>query len=103
MSLFTRRNANGEHSGLIERLDSWREREGQLDEDVRRAQQGDHDAFDRLAERHVTTLYRLAAAIVGTSDAADVVWAGDRVIRWSGTAGESVVAPRGGLELVLSR
>ncbi|HET7028254.1 MAG TPA: hypothetical protein VFI28_11240 [Candidatus Limnocylindrales bacterium] len=29
------------------------------------------------------------------------VWAGDRLIQWSGLEGESVVAPRGGVELVL--
>jgi hypothetical protein len=36
-------------------------------------------------------------------EAGAAVWAGDRVIRWSGTAGESVVAPRGGIELVLPK
>ncbi|HET7028253.1 MAG TPA: RNA polymerase sigma factor [Candidatus Limnocylindrales bacterium] len=42
----------------------------ELDE-VRRAQQGEHDAFDRLAEQHAAELYRVAVVIVGPDDAAD--------------------------------
>jgi RNA polymerase sigma-70 factor (ECF subfamily) len=47
-----------------------RDREDHLDE-VRRAQHGDHDAFDQLAELHMTALFRLACVIVGPDDAAD--------------------------------
>jgi RNA polymerase sigma-70 factor (ECF subfamily) len=39
---------------------------------VRRAQAGDREAFEMLAERHAAETYRLAAAIVGEADARDV-------------------------------
>ena len=39
---------------------------------VRRAQAGDREAFEMLVERHATETYRLAAAIVGVTDARDV-------------------------------
>jgi RNA polymerase sigma-70 factor, ECF subfamily len=39
---------------------------------VRRAQAGDREAFGMLVERHATEIYRLAAAIVGESDARDL-------------------------------
>ncbi len=39
---------------------------------VRRAQAGDREAFEMLVERHAPETYRLAAAIVGESDARDV-------------------------------
>ena len=37
-----------------------------------RARQGDIAAFERLAERHMTDLYRLATALVGAADARDL-------------------------------
>ncbi len=37
-----------------------------------RARQGDTTAFERLALRHMTDLYRMATAIVGAADARDV-------------------------------
>jgi RNA polymerase sigma-70 factor (ECF subfamily) len=40
-------------------------------DDVRQAQRGEHDAFDRLTERHAAELYRIALVIVGPDDAAD--------------------------------
>ena len=40
---------------------------------VRRAQTGDLEAFEMLVEHHAPGLYRLAAAIVSESDAADLV------------------------------
>lgn len=39
---------------------------------VRRAQAGDREAFEMLVERHATETYRLAAAIVGETDARDI-------------------------------
>ena len=39
---------------------------------VRRAQAGDREAFEMLVERHAAETYRLAAAIVGSTDARDV-------------------------------
>ncbi|MFH1474506.1 MAG: RNA polymerase sigma factor [Chloroflexota bacterium] len=39
---------------------------------VRRAQRGDHDAFDELVDRHGPELYRLAVAMIGQAGAADV-------------------------------
>jgi RNA polymerase sigma-70 factor (ECF subfamily) len=39
---------------------------------VRRAQAGDREAFEMLVERHAAETYRLAAAIVGETDARDV-------------------------------
>lgn len=39
---------------------------------VRRAQRGDHDAFDELVDRHGPGLYRLAVAVIGQAAAADV-------------------------------
>jgi len=39
---------------------------------VRRAQAGDREAFEMLVERHAAETYRLAAAIVGATDARDV-------------------------------
>jgi len=47
------------------------ERSGGLYSKVRRAQEGDVDAFAELMERHAPELHRLAAAIVGPDDAAD--------------------------------
>lgn len=38
---------------------------------VRRAQRGDHDAFDELVDRHAAGLYRLAVAVIGPAEAAD--------------------------------
>lgn len=38
---------------------------------VRRAQGGDHEAFDELVARHGPWLHRLATVIVGPADAAD--------------------------------
>ncbi len=46
-------------------------KEGSLDL-VRRAQQGDHEAFNELVERHAPGLYRLAVAVIGPDSAADV-------------------------------
>lgn len=46
-------------------------REGAL-ELVERAKARDREAFEMLVERHVSETYRLAAAIVGIDDAADV-------------------------------
>ncbi len=39
---------------------------------VRRAQRGDHDAFDDLVDRHAPELHRLAVAMIGREAAADV-------------------------------
>jgi RNA polymerase sigma-70 factor (ECF subfamily) len=39
---------------------------------VSRAQARDREAFEVLVERHATEIYRLAASIVGSADAADV-------------------------------
>ena len=39
---------------------------------VSRAQDRDREAFEMLVERHASGVYRLAAAIVGSADAADV-------------------------------
>jgi RNA polymerase sigma factor (sigma-70 family) len=39
---------------------------------VIRARQGDTTAFERLAMRHMTDLYRMATAMVGAADARDV-------------------------------
>jgi RNA polymerase sigma-70 factor (ECF subfamily) len=39
---------------------------------VNRAQARDREAFEMLVEQHATETYRLAAAIVGSADAADV-------------------------------
>jgi RNA polymerase sigma-70 factor (ECF subfamily) len=39
---------------------------------ARRAQSGDLEAFEMLAEQHAQSLYRLAAAIVGEADARDL-------------------------------
>jgi RNA polymerase sigma factor (sigma-70 family) len=39
---------------------------------VIRARQGDSTAFERLAMRHMTDLYRMATAMVGAADARDV-------------------------------
>ena len=39
---------------------------------VRRAQAGDREAFEVLVERHAAETYRLAAAIVGETDARDL-------------------------------
>jgi RNA polymerase sigma factor (sigma-70 family) len=52
----------------------WRPEEGEaLDLDlVTRAKARDREAFEMLVERHAADTYRLAAAIVGTDDAADV-------------------------------
>jgi RNA polymerase sigma-70 factor, ECF subfamily len=38
---------------------------------IRRAQAGDHEAFDELVTQHGPWLHRLATAIVGAADAAD--------------------------------
>jgi RNA polymerase sigma-70 factor (ECF subfamily) len=38
---------------------------------VRRAQRGDHDAFDELVDRHAPKLYRLAVAVIGPALAPD--------------------------------
>jgi len=46
-------------------------RSGGLNSTIRRAQEGDVDAFAELVERHAPELHRLAAAIVGPDDAAD--------------------------------
>ena len=46
--------------------------EGRPLNSVIRAQDGDADAFDELLERHASWVYRLAAAIVGPAEAADV-------------------------------
>jgi RNA polymerase sigma factor (sigma-70 family) len=53
----------------------WRPEEGEpLDLDlVTRAKARDREAFEMLVERHAPDTYRLAAAIVGSDDAADVV------------------------------
>ncbi|MBA3779534.1 MAG: RNA polymerase sigma factor [Chloroflexi bacterium] len=60
----------------------------ELADDVRVAREGDADAFDRLVSQHADGAYRLAAAIVGPADAADVVqdafidaWRGLRSLR----------------------
>lgn len=39
---------------------------------VRRAQRGDHEAFDELVDRHGPELYRLAVAVIGPAAAGDV-------------------------------
>ena len=39
---------------------------------VNRARQSDREAFEVLVEQHAGGMYRIAAAIVGTDDAADV-------------------------------
>lgn len=39
---------------------------------MRRAQTRDREAFEQLVEQHATEMYRLASAIVGSADAADV-------------------------------
>jgi RNA polymerase sigma-70 factor (ECF subfamily) len=72
--------------------------EGELILDTaRRAQSGDLEAFEMLAERHAPSLYRLAAAIVGEADARDLTqesllaaWSGlpklrdpDRFLPWA--------------------
>jgi RNA polymerase sigma-70 factor (ECF subfamily) len=57
-----------EHLGPLERQGS--RRTNQLDT-IRRAQAGDHEAFDELVTRHGPWLHRLATAIVGSDDAAD--------------------------------
>jgi RNA polymerase sigma-70 factor (ECF subfamily) len=41
-------------------------------DNARRAQSGDLEAFEMLAEQHAPSLYRLAAAIVGEADARDL-------------------------------
>jgi RNA polymerase sigma-70 factor, ECF subfamily len=48
------------------------EEEVALDDLVIRARQGDTNAFDELAMRHITDLYRMATAMVGHADAADL-------------------------------
>ncbi len=60
----------------------------ELADDVRVAREGDADAFDRLVSQHADGAYRLAVAIVGPADAADVVqeafldaWRGLRSLR----------------------
>jgi RNA polymerase sigma-70 factor (ECF subfamily) len=62
-------------------------KEGTLDL-IRRAQQGDHAAFDELVEKYAPDLYRLALAVVGPDAAADVTqdaflraWADVRSLR----------------------
>jgi len=49
-----------------------RSKEGEALDIVDRAKARDREAFEMLVERHATETYRLAAAIVGTGDAADV-------------------------------
>jgi RNA polymerase sigma-70 factor (ECF subfamily) len=47
--------------------------EGALEDDlVIRARGGDANAFDELAMRHMTDLYRMATAMVGQADAGDL-------------------------------
>ncbi|MBA3779928.1 MAG: sigma-70 family RNA polymerase sigma factor [Chloroflexi bacterium] len=60
----------------------------ELADDVRVAREGDADAFDRLVSQQADGAYRLAVAIVGPADAADVVqeafldaWRGLRSLR----------------------
>lgn len=51
---------------------SVREGSCRVDPLIELARNGDADAFERLAERHLPALYRLAAAMVGPEDARDV-------------------------------
>lgn len=46
--------------------------EGEALDPVIRAKARDREAFEMLVEKHATEMFRLAAAIVGTADAADV-------------------------------
>jgi RNA polymerase sigma factor (sigma-70 family) len=58
-----------EHLGPFERQGG--RRTGTLLDTIRRAQAGDHEAFDDLVTQHGPWLHRLASAIIGSADAAD--------------------------------
>jgi len=50
----------------------WQTKEGRPLDIVSRAKARDREAFEMLVEQHAAPMYRLAAAIVGGADAADV-------------------------------